>query len=233
MYCDVDYLTKLMEDYSPKAPRYPFKIVYYDSISFEGCINNPNDLQNNLRNILEWVDKHECFLVIKSKARKPFRRLKNGTRWTFWRLIPPKNVYENYPEDIKDMFVELIKGNKLEFKFQYGDVTPALDAQAVIVVPYVQMALNLLENDIKIIFFDVHHFFHYNGIMHFLKPVIRDTNIKLFGIKLTNWPIENGTVYRWQWTEFPYGDKVVFYDKPESIKAILTDRYQTYRNNRI
>lgn len=111
-----------------------FKICYFDNVT---CKENPAEIiYPFVRKLLNWVDNHEALLVIKTKYRPAMRKLKHGSVWMLWRKIHArKPIYKDYPKDIIEQLGRLESEGKLEWVRIYDDITPALTADAIVVLP--------------------------------------------------------------------------------------------------
>lgn len=149
------------------------KICYYDNVI---CPQNPGEVMYPfIRKLLKWVEDNEAHLTIKTKyypAHRPFECRKfhpaQHYKWYyFWRKIPEKDVYIDYPWDIKAKLNELETQGKLTWKKNYDDITPALSADIVIVVPEGQIIPKLTSH--RKVFFFKHKHTYLNNVSCFKK----------------------------------------------------------------
>ena len=145
------------------------KICYYDNVC--GGRNKCKDLHRFVECLLDWVDSHDAFLVIKTKTYR--------YRWTWlmktklrirkflmtfihplvkgdYELLNVKNLYGYYPHNIKRKFSDLIKKNKLIFSFTRSDVVPGILSDIAIVVPaaHIVQLLKPWNELMDIVYFD-------------------------------------------------------------------------------
>ena len=194
-----------------------FKIAYYDnmdSISVGKGKEIPHENKAELMHelcwwILDWVDSHDAFLTIKTKERKSFRTLRHGPYWIWFRKQPAKEIYKYYPPYLQNRIDELERISKVVFRYERGDITPAIKADAVIVTLSAETAFDMIDYGLKrIIILDQHHKLHHNGIMRYGHIIYNKRWI----------PISS------KWTEFKIKDEVEFIDSPSEITGILDKR---------
>ena len=199
------------------------KIAYYDNADGLSlgrgkeipCINKSQIMHALAGLILDWVDRHDAHLTIKTKERKEFRSLKHGVYWIWFRKQPPKEIYKYYPEEIRLRMERLKLQGKLEFNYERSNLVPAQEADAVIVTLAGDIIPEMFKVGIKrIIVLDQHHWLHHNGIM-----------------RKGHTTFVNEIPMKSEWLEFKITDEVEFFENPEDITKILDHRLKKGAGN--
>ncbi|GAG37879.1 unnamed protein product [marine sediment metagenome] len=73
-----------------------------------------------------------------------------------WRKLAAKEVYKDYPQDIKDKIRELMGKKKLEMVFGVDNIKPALEADIIVVVPLGEIIFKIIREKHKPILFFTH-----------------------------------------------------------------------------